>query len=130
MRTVALAALAILTAAPESLLEPSFEMSFAAVFGLVALYEWLAARKRWSLSDVSPLWRSLRWSAALVFGAAITTIVASAAVAPLVSVLIMPMVLLALPCHSAWRPYCFTQRAMVWGSWCAQRRASGAGPAP
>jgi competence protein ComEC len=118
MRNVALAALAILIVAPESLFEPSFKMSFAAVIGLVALYEWLAARKRWSLSDVSPLWRSLRWGTALIFGAAITTIVAGTAVAPfavyhfhrmthfglianmivapLVSVVIMPMALLAL----------------------------------
>jgi competence protein ComEC len=42
MRNVALAALAILIVAPESLFEPSFEMSFAAVIGLVALYEGLA----------------------------------------------------------------------------------------
>ncbi len=61
MRNVALAALAILAVAPESLFEPSFEMSFAAVIGLVALYEWLAARKRYGLFDVSRLWRGLRW---------------------------------------------------------------------
>lgn len=118
MRNVALAALAILIVAPESLFEPSFEMSFAAVIGLVALYEWLATRKRRSIRDVSPIWRSLRWSTALVFGAAVTTIVAGTAVAPfaiyhfhrmthfglianmivapLVSVVIMPMALLAL----------------------------------
>jgi competence protein ComEC len=42
MRNVALAALAILIVAPESLFEPSFEMSFAAVIGLVALYDGLA----------------------------------------------------------------------------------------
>jgi len=118
MRNVALAALAILAVAPESLFEPSFEMSFAAVIGLVALYEWLAARRRQGLFDVSPLWRSLRWAGALIFGAAITTLIAGTAVAPfavyhfhrmthfglvanmiaapLVSLLIMPMALLAL----------------------------------
>jgi competence protein ComEC len=42
MRNVALAALAILLVAPESLFDPSFEMSFAAVIALVALYEWLS----------------------------------------------------------------------------------------
>ena len=46
MRNVALAALAILIVAPESLFDPSFEMSFAAVIGLVALYEWLSERER------------------------------------------------------------------------------------
>jgi competence protein ComEC len=65
MRNVALAALAILIVAPESLFHPSFEMSFAAVIGLVALYEWLTARARNRLFDVSPLWRSLRWGSAL-----------------------------------------------------------------
>lgn len=44
MRNVALAALVILIAAPESLFDPSFEMSFAAVIALVALYEWLNAK--------------------------------------------------------------------------------------
>jgi len=44
MRNVALAALAILIIAPESLFDPSFEMSFAAVIALVALYERLAQR--------------------------------------------------------------------------------------
>ncbi|ODS00906.1 hypothetical protein AUC68_13310 [Methyloceanibacter methanicus] len=39
MRNVALAALAILVVAPESLFDPSFQMSFAAVIGLVAAYE-------------------------------------------------------------------------------------------
>src|SRR5665648_247810 len=118
MRNVALAALAILIVAPESLFHPSFEMSFAAVIGLVALYEWLSARARNRLFDVSLLWRSLRWGGALVFGAAATTLVAGTAVAPfaiyhfhrmthfglvanmiaapLVSLLIMPMALISL----------------------------------
>ena len=118
MRNVALAAIAILIVAPESLFEPSFEMSFAAVVGLVALYEWLSARKSWTLHDVSPVWRGLRWSGAFVSGVAVTTLVAGTAVAPfavyhfhrmthfglianmiaapLASVVIMPMALLAL----------------------------------
>ena len=118
MRNVALAALAILVVAPESLFDPSFEMSFAAVIGLVAFYEWFANRKRIYLPDVSPAWRGLRWSGALVFGAGLTTLIAGTAVAPfavyhfhrmthfglvanmiaapLVSLLIMPMALLSL----------------------------------
>jgi competence protein ComEC len=82
MRNVALAALAILIVTPESLFDPSFEMSFAAVIALVALYEWLAARKRRSLHDVSPVWVALRRGAGLVGGAAATTLVAGTAVAP------------------------------------------------
>jgi competence protein ComEC len=118
MRNVALAALAILIVAPESLFDPSFEMSFAAVVGLVALYEWLSERGRQSLKEVSPLWATLRRGAGLVGGAAATTLVAGTAVAPfavyhfhrmthyglianlvaapLVSLLIMPMALLSL----------------------------------
>ncbi len=118
MRNVALAALAILIVEPESLFDPSFEMSFAAVIGLVALYEWLSRRDRARLRDVSPVWRGLRFGGGLVFGAAMTTIVAGTAVAPfavyhfhrmshfglmanmiaapLISLLIMPMAVIAL----------------------------------
>src|SRR5680860_818641 len=110
--------MSIFIVAPESLFHPIFEMSFAAVIGLVALYEWLSARARNRLFDVSLLWRSLRWGGALVFGAAATTLVAGTAVAPfaiyhfhrmthfglvanmiaapLVSLLIMPMALISL----------------------------------
>jgi competence protein ComEC len=118
MRNVALAALAILIVAPESLFDPSFEMSFAAVVALVALYEWLSARPRSQLHDVNPVWRSLERGGALVSVAALTTIVASTAIAPfavyhfyrmthyglfanlvtapIVSFLIMPMALISL----------------------------------
>src|SRR3989337_1873367 len=118
MRNVALAALAILIVAPESLFDPSFEMSFAAVIALVALYEWLSERGRNRLHDESPVWATLRKGWALVAGAAATTLVAGTAIAPfavyhfhrmthyglvanliaapLVSLLIMPMSLLSL----------------------------------
>jgi competence protein ComEC len=122
MRNVALAALAILIVAPESLFDPRFEMSFAAVLALVALYEWLSERKREDLRDVSPLWWALHRSFGLFMGAALTTLVASIAiapfaayhfhrmthyglianliVAPLVSLLIMPMAVLSLIANS------------------------------
>ncbi len=118
MRNVALAALLILVVAPQSLFDPSFEMSFAAVVALVALFEWLATRERAGLADVSPVWRALHRGWGLVAGAALTTLVASTAIAPfavyhfhrmteyglianllaapIVSLLIMPMALLAL----------------------------------
>ena len=41
MRLVALAAILVLTLSPEAILHPSFQMSFAAVTGLVAGYTWL-----------------------------------------------------------------------------------------
>ncbi len=118
MRNVALAALAILIFSPESLFDPSFEMSFAAVVGLVAMYEWLSGRNRETLRDASPVWRSLHRGGILVAGAAATTLVAGTAIAPfalyhfhrmthfglvanllaapLVSILIMPMAVLSL----------------------------------
>ena len=118
MRNVALAAFAILIVAPESLFDPSFEMSFAAVVALVALYEWMSGRERDGLGDVSPVWRSLRKGWVLLLGAGLTTLVASTAIAPfavyhfhrmthyglvanliaapLVSLLVMPMALISL----------------------------------
>jgi competence protein ComEC len=46
MRTLALAATIILLLGPESLVEPGFQMSFAAVVGLIAVAEWEAMRPR------------------------------------------------------------------------------------
>ncbi len=46
MRTLALAAAIILLLGPESLIEPGFQMSFAAVTGLIAVAEWEARRPR------------------------------------------------------------------------------------
>ena len=53
MRNVALAALLILVIAPESLFDPSFEMSFAAVVGLVALVEAQRQARAGPREDVS-----------------------------------------------------------------------------
>jgi competence protein ComEC len=47
LRSVALAALALLTFFPESLIGPSFQMSFLAVIALVAMYEHFRLRPRW-----------------------------------------------------------------------------------
>ncbi len=57
MRTVALAAFLILLSTPEALLGPSFQLSFAAVIGLIAGYEtwrtplsaWLGRVRKWIL---------------------------------------------------------------------------------
>lgn len=118
MRNVALAALVILVWSPESLFDASFQMSFAAVVGLVAAYEALSRRARVPVRETSALWRGLRWISAFAIGAALTTLIAGAAVtpfavyhfhrmthfglaanmiaAPLISLLIMPMALLSL----------------------------------
>jgi competence protein ComEC len=82
MRNVALAALLILIVSPESLFDPSFQMSFAAVVGLVALVEANSRREHDRLEDVSFVWRGLRRLKAIIVADAMTTLVATAAVAP------------------------------------------------
>ncbi|MCH9807474.1 MAG: ComEC family competence protein [Alphaproteobacteria bacterium] len=80
LRNVALSALLILLVFPESVVDPGFQMSFAAVVGLVATYEALAARsERWFETAGSWIWRGVGFFAAIVG----STLVASAAVAPL-----------------------------------------------
>ncbi|MGH6824647.1 ComEC/Rec2 family competence protein [Methyloceanibacter sp.] len=82
MRNVAFAALLILLVAPASLFDPSFEMSFAAVVGLVALVEANSKRVDDGVRDVSFLWRGLRRLWAIAVADVVTTLVATAAVAP------------------------------------------------
>jgi competence protein ComEC len=82
MRNVALAAFAILIVAPEPLFDPSFQMSFAAVVALVALYEWMSGRARDGLGDTSAVWRSLPKGWVLFLVAGLTTLAASTAIAP------------------------------------------------
>jgi competence protein ComEC len=53
MRNVALTALLILVLEPETVFDPSFQMSFAAVIGLVALFESRSGRNETSAEDVS-----------------------------------------------------------------------------
>ena len=78
MRTVAWAALALLLTGPESLLGASFQLSFAAVIGLVAAFEGLRERlPRWRLAHGLG-GRVLIYAA----GVALTTIVATLATAP------------------------------------------------
>jgi competence protein ComEC len=77
MRSVALAAAIILLTRPESIIEPGFQMSFAAVIGLVAVAEWERSRPEavptiWPLPGVR---RYLR-------GIGTTSLVGSIATAP------------------------------------------------
>jgi len=78
MRLVAWAAVIVLLMAPESLLSVSFQMSFAAVVALVAVYE--------ALRTHAPGWRSdPRWWRRIVLyvgAVALTTFVAGAATGP------------------------------------------------
>jgi len=78
LRNVVLAALLILVLFPESLLDVGFQMSFAAVVALVAAYEALRKRSGWALLPRGP-WAKLAF---FFIGIVISTLVASAAVAP------------------------------------------------
>jgi competence protein ComEC len=76
MRSLALAATVILVLGPESLIEPGFQMSFAAVVGLIAVAEWGQARARVETPHrFRPAWRYLR-------GVAVTSLVGSVATVP------------------------------------------------
>lgn len=77
LRTVALAALAILIATPESLLDVSFQMSFAAVAALVAAFEWWSARPK---APAPGGWLDSAWS--WFAGSAMTSLIAGAATTP------------------------------------------------
>ncbi|HEY2068765.1 MAG TPA: ComEC/Rec2 family competence protein [Rhizomicrobium sp.] len=78
MRSVALAATIILLAEPESLIGPSFQMSFAAVIGLVAVAEWeqkrAAARTEFSTLPFPTVRRYLRGIATTSFVGSIATL--------------------------------------------------------
>ena len=82
MRLLAWAALAILILQPESLLGPSFQMSFAAVTALIAAYEFLSQRRRYREDGASALPPWLRKAGLYLSGVALTTVIAGAATAP------------------------------------------------
>ena len=79
MRSLAFAATIILVLGPESVLEPGFQMSFAAVMSLIAIAEWEATREKRN-TDARPsrlrhVWRYLH-------GIAMTSLVGSVATIP------------------------------------------------
>jgi competence protein ComEC len=113
LRAVAWAALLLLVLWPDSLLDPGFQMSFAAVTALVAAFEHLAPRlTRWR-SRAGPLQIALLWlggtmAASFVAGlgsslfaayhfnrVADYALVANLLAAPLVDFIIMPLAVLA-----------------------------------
>ena len=78
MRPVAWAAVIVLAFAPESILSPSFQLSFAAVIGLVAVFEtW----RRYRMSG-SRSYRRWPWAVRYIVGVAATTVVATFATMP------------------------------------------------
>ncbi|WP_018262662.1 ComEC/Rec2 family competence protein [Methylobacterium sp. WSM2598] len=81
LRNLALAALIALAREPEGLLGPSFQMSFAAVAGLVACARLLDGRL-FAAPGAGPLGRALAWVAGTLVGTLATTLVAQVATAP------------------------------------------------
>ena len=83
LRTIALSAVLILLVVPDSLLGPSFQLSYAAIIGIIAAYEGSESwRERWAEGRGRP--RNIILRGLLYVGAiAITSLVASLATAPL-----------------------------------------------
>ncbi len=77
-RMVVLAALIIMLVFPESLLSASFQMSFAAVFALISLYEKLGP----TLSQLSQTGGPFRQVLLYISGIALTSLIAGLATAP------------------------------------------------
>jgi competence protein ComEC len=108
LRTLAVAAIAVLLVAPEAVVHPSFQMSFAATLALVAAYErgmpWVAAGGNTTLSARVALWGG-REVVALLFA----SLVAGAATTPYAAFHFHRIApygvlanLLAMPIVSAW----------------------------
>ena len=116
-RTLAVAAMIVLTIAPEALVHPSFQMSFAATLGLVALVQ-IGMPRLFAAAEHSATARAALWGgreilmlllASLVAGLATTPyaafhfhrvtpygVLANLAAMPVVSALVMPAGLLGL----------------------------------
>jgi competence protein ComEC len=120
-RTLSVAALAVLLLAPEAVVHPSFQMSFAATLALIALYQyglpWMGAGAKTSLGARAALW-GVREIVALLLASLVAGfatmpyaafhfhrlapfgVLANLAAMPVVSVVVMPagiLGLLALP---------------------------------
>lgn len=79
LRVVGFAALCVLLIIPESLLSASFQMSFAAVTGLIAFYDW--TRPLWSKWARQAGW--IKRLGLYLLGVITTTLIATIATAPL-----------------------------------------------
>ncbi len=117
LRTIAVAALAVLLLAPEAVVHPSFQMSFAATLALIAAYErgipWLATAPDTSLGARVALW-GVREAGFLIFASLVAGfatmpyaayhfhrlapygVLANLLAMPVISALSMPAGLLAL----------------------------------
>jgi competence protein ComEC len=81
MRTLTIAALVVLLFAPESIVHPSFQMSFAATLALIAGYERGAIKLR-GRADTSLGARAALWGANEIVGLTIASLLAGLATTP------------------------------------------------
>jgi competence protein ComEC len=115
MRSLCLAGFLILVAAPESLLNPGFQLSFAATMAILAYYEhWLQVSYRHPPEEWTWLRKQQRFWGGIIMTSVVATlattpfilhhfdgfpvysVLANLLVSPLVSFVIMPLVVLAL----------------------------------
>jgi competence protein ComEC len=84
MRNLAIAAFLVLTIEPEGVMEPGFQMSFAAVAALIAAWEFWRERRASRLTDddVVPGFWLARLAVRPVVGVLLTTLIAGVATAP------------------------------------------------
>ena len=82
LHLVAWAAAVVLLVAPESLVGPSFHLSFAAVTALIAVWEAVSRRRRYRADG---RFRAARRVLGYLAGVAATSVVASAVTAPIVA---------------------------------------------
>jgi competence protein ComEC len=83
MRSLAWAAMVVLIIQPESLLGPSFQMSFAAVMALIAVYEWVSQRRQKQATEQIKLKSGyFKTVGGYIVGIGLTTLVAGLATAP------------------------------------------------
>ena len=108
MRTLTIAALVVLLSAPESIVHPSFQMSFAATLALIAGYERGAIKLR-GCADTSLGARAALWGVNEIIGLTIASLLAGLATTPYAAFHFHRVTpygvianLLAMPIVSAW----------------------------
>lgn len=78
LRLVALAAIIVMVTTPESVIGPSFVLSFAAVAGLIVFYQGVGRQWLVNARAYHPLWRPIYY----ILGVIVTSLVATLATAP------------------------------------------------